>query len=56
MDTYWAEMVMFIKANDNIIPGYKDLPQIHPKDIHKYLPARFNGKDADRSPGGRGRA
>lgn len=47
VDTYWAEMVMFIKANYSHIPKYADIPSIDPKDIRKCLPAKFDGKDAD---------
>lgn len=47
MDTYWAEMVMFIQANFHLIPAYNDIPMVDAKDIRKCLPARFNGKDTD---------
>ncbi|CAB1115492.1 unnamed protein product [Ectocarpus sp. CCAP 1310/34] len=47
MDTYWVEMVMFLHANFEHIPGFKDIPMIAAKDIHTCLPPRFNGGDAD---------
>lgn len=47
MDNYWVEMVMFIHANLEHNPGFKDIPIIAAKDIHKCLPPRFNGGDAD---------
>ncbi|CAB1102250.1 unnamed protein product [Ectocarpus sp. CCAP 1310/34] len=47
MDTYWVEMVMFLHANFEHIPGFKDIPMIAAKDIHTCLPPRFNRGDAD---------
>lgn len=47
IETYWVEMVMFLKANFSCIPEYKDVPQISSKDIRKCLPARFDGKSED---------
>lgn len=46
LDTYWAEMVMFLKENFEQIPALKDIPTIAAKDIHECLPARFHGRDA----------
>ena len=48
IDTYWVEMLMFIKINYKHIPALKDIPMIADKDIRKCLPARFTGaRDAD---------
>lgn len=47
MDTYWVEMVMFLKANFEHIPAYGSIPKIAPKDIRSCLPARFTGRDED---------
>ena len=38
---------MFLKANYNSIPAYKDIPQIASEDIRNHLPARFDGQDKD---------
>jgi len=46
IDTYWVEMLMFLKVNYKHIPALKDIPKIADKDIRRCLPARFNG-DAD---------
>ena len=43
VDTYWVEMLMFIKVNYKHIPALKDIPKIADKDIRKCLPARFTG-------------
>lgn len=43
VDTYWVEMMMFLKANYNKIP--LTIPKIPPADIRKYLPSRFSGND-----------
>lgn len=45
IDTYWMEMVMFLKANYRSIPTYNAIPEIAPGDIQKSLPAWFNGDD-----------
>ena len=47
MDTYWVEILMFLKANYEHIPAFKSIPMIAAKDIRKCLPARFTGVDAD---------
>lgn len=47
MDTYWVEMVMFLKANFDHIPAYGAIPMVAPKDIRSCLPARFTGQDED---------
>ena len=47
IETYWVEMVMFLKANYSSIPAYKDIPQIASEDIRNHLPARFDGQDKD---------
>ena len=47
LETYWVEMVMFLKANYSSIPAYKDIPQIASEDIRNHLPARFDGQDKD---------
>eukprot|EP00752_Nemacystus_decipiens_P004395 g4017.t1 len=47
MDTYWVEMVMFLHSNLEHIPAFKNIPIIDAKDVHKCLPPRFNGGDAD---------
>ena len=47
IDTYWVEMVMFLKAAFEHIPDYGAIPMIATKDIRACLPARFTGKDAD---------
>ena len=47
MDTYWVEMVMFVQANFEHIPGYGLIPMIAPKDIRSCLPARFTGANED---------
>ena len=47
IDTYWVEMVMFLKANFDHIPEYGSIPMIAAKDIRASLPARFTGRDAD---------
>lgn len=47
IDTYWVEMVMFVHANFEHVPPFKDIPIIAEKDIRACLPARFNGGDAD---------
>lgn len=46
-DTYWVEMVMFLKANFDSIPAYGVIPMIAPKDIRSCLPGRFSGLDTD---------
>ena len=43
VDTYWVEMMMFLKANYDKIP--LNIPKISPSDIRKYLPSRFSGTD-----------
>ena len=43
VDTYWVEMMMFLKANYDQIP--LTVPKIAPADIRKYLPSRFSGND-----------
>ena len=47
MDTYWVEMVMFLKANYEHIPDHENIPMVAAKNIRACLPERFNGKDAD---------
>ncbi|CAN0346715.1 unnamed protein product [Pylaiella littoralis] len=48
IDTYWVEMLMFLKVNYKHIPALKDTPMIADKDIRKCLPAKFTGaRDAD---------
>lgn len=47
MDTYWVEMVMFLKANFDHIPAYGAIPMVAPKDVRSCLPARFTGQDED---------
>lgn len=43
VDTYWIEMMMFLKANYEKIP--LSIPKISPPDVRKYLPSRFLGND-----------
>lgn len=47
MDTYWVEMVMFLKANYEHIPACENIPMISSDDIRAYIPARFDGRDTD---------
>ncbi|CAM9505990.1 unnamed protein product [Ectocarpus sp. 8 AP-2014] len=47
MDAYWAEMVMFLKANFEHIPATKQIPVIATENIRSCLPARFYGRDPD---------
>ncbi|CAN0031201.1 unnamed protein product [Scytosiphon promiscuus] len=47
MDTYWVEMVMFLKANFELIPALKDIPAIAASDLCACIPARFKGEDQD---------
>ena len=47
IDSYWVEMVMFLKANYEHIPAYGDIPMISSSDIRSCIPARFNGRDTD---------
>lgn len=47
IDTYWVEMMMFLHSNLKRIPDFKDIPVIAAADIHKCLPPRFKGGDAD---------
>lgn len=47
IDTYWVEIVMFLKANFDRIPPYCAIPIIAPKQIRSCLPARFTGQDDD---------
>ena len=48
IDTYWVEMLMFLKVNYKHIPALKDIPMTADKDVRKCLPARFTGaRDAD---------
>ena len=44
IDTYWVEMVMFLKANFEHIPDYRAIPVIAAKDIRACLPARLPGR------------
>lgn len=39
IDTYWVEMVTFLKANFEHIPAFKDIPTNAAKDIRARLPA-----------------
>lgn len=41
------EMVLFLKANYELIPDLKDIPTIAAKDVRACIPARFKGDDAD---------
>ncbi|CAN0391877.1 unnamed protein product, partial [Pylaiella littoralis] len=41
IDTYWVEMLMFLKVNYKHIPALKDIPKIADKDIRRCLPTRF---------------
>ncbi|CAN0227592.1 unnamed protein product [Ascophyllum nodosum] len=47
IDTYWVEMVMFLKANYEHIPEHEHIPMVAAKDIRACLPERFTGKDTD---------
>ena len=47
IDSYWVEMVTFLKANYEHIPDYGDIPMIFSSDIRSCIPARFNGRDTD---------
>lgn len=47
IDTYWVEMVMFLKANFEQIPALREIPMIAAKNIRACLPARFHGHDSD---------
>ena len=47
IDTYWVEMVMFLKANFEHIPAFRQIPMIAAKNIRACLPARFHGHDSD---------
>ena len=47
IDTYWVEMVMFLKTNYEYIPEHEDIPMVVAKDIRAYLPEWFTGKDTD---------
>ena len=47
MDTYWVEMVMFLKANYEHIPDHENIPMVAAKNIRACLPERFSGKDID---------
>ncbi|CAM9511034.1 unnamed protein product, partial [Hapterophycus canaliculatus] len=40
-DTYWMEMVMFLKANFELMPELKNIPVIAAEDIRARIPARF---------------
>eukprot|EP00752_Nemacystus_decipiens_P010971 g9750.t1 len=48
-DTYWAEMVMFLKENFEHIPAAKDMisATISAKEVQACLPSWFHGRDAD---------
>ncbi|CAM9672376.1 unnamed protein product, partial [Hapterophycus canaliculatus] len=41
IDTYWVEMLMFLHANAEHIPEFKNIPIIAAKDIRACLPPRF---------------
>ncbi|CAN0129982.1 unnamed protein product, partial [Pylaiella littoralis] len=41
IDTYWAEMVMFLHVNSEHTPALEDIPIIAAKDVGACLPARF---------------
>lgn len=43
---YWVEIVMFLKANNEHIPAYGDIPRIAAKDIRSCIPARFKGHES----------
>ena len=47
IDTYWVEMVMFLKVNYEHIPEPEDIFIVAAKDIRACLPERFTGKDTD---------
>lgn len=47
MDAYWAEIVLFLKANFEHIPATKEIPVVAAKNIRSCLPARFYGRDPD---------
>ncbi len=47
MDTFWVELVVFCKANFDLIPALKNIPIIAAKDIRKCLPACFKGENTD---------
>ena len=47
MGTFWVELVMFCKANFDLIPAFKNIPIIAAKDIRKCLPACFKGDNTD---------
>ena len=47
MDTYWVEMVMFLKANYEHILDHENIPMIAAKNIRACLLERFSGKDTD---------
>lgn len=47
VDTYWVEMIMFLKANYDLIPESTSIPMIATSDIRSCIPARFRGEDAD---------
>ena len=45
VDTYWVEMVMFLRENLEHIPAWKDVPAISAKGVRACLPERFHGRD-----------
>lgn len=45
IDTYWVEMILFLKANFEHIPEYSAIPKIVAADIPKCFPQRFSAKD-----------
>lgn len=45
MDAYWVEMLFFLHVNFDRIPH--NIPSIARKDIRKFLPKHFSGKDRD---------
>ena len=47
MDTFWVELMMFCKANFDLIPALKNIPIVAAKDIRKCLPACFKGDKTD---------
>ena len=47
IDTYWVDMVMFLKANYEHIPEHEDIPMVAAKDIRAYLSEWFTGEDTD---------
>ena len=47
IDTYWVEIVMFLKANYEHIPEHEDILMVAAKDTRACLPEWFAGKETD---------